>query len=292
VVPIVVILVSVAALGTAQDSNDREELDFDRPEAWALKFFNSVTIFTGLGPPRDRDRWSFELGLELDTIPHLDQDQRRVGFNGLKEEDLNKLPVFFRPRLAIGLPHNWTLDVSYLPPITVAGVTPHLFALAVERPVYQSGRWVLGVRGYGQVGSMDGDFTCSEEQAQQPPGSPGNIWGCDEPSNDTARLNYLGAAFTGGVELGRTTVHWGLAANYMDMEFQVDNVTYGFRDRKLLLAEGWTWSMNVGGSWFLTERIGLGAELFYSPLSVVRPPSDTAENDPLFNLRTILRYRF
>jgi len=31
-------------------------------------------------------------------------------------------------------------------------------------------------------------------------------------------------------------------------------------------------------------------ELFYSPLSVVRPPSTSTENDPLLNLRTMLRF--
>jgi hypothetical protein len=75
------------------------------------------------------------------------------------------------------------------------------------------------------------------------------------------------------------------------MEFQVDNVTNGFRDESLLLADGWTWSFNTGASWSLNDRFEIGAEVFYTPLSVVRPPSETAENDPLINLRTILRFR-
>ncbi len=275
----------------AQDGSEKlEHLEFDRPEAWALKYFNSVALFTGLGPPRDRERWSFELGLELDIIPHLDEDQRRVGFNGIKVEDLNKLPVFFRPRLAIGLPHRWTLDLSYVPPITVAGVTPHLLALALERPMFEHGRWVLGIRAYGQIGEMTGDFTCPEEQAENPPGSPGNIWGCEEPSSDTSSLNSIGLAFTGGVGFGVTTLHWGLAANYMDMEFQVDAINFGVHDRTRLVADGWTWSLNTGASWSLWERIEFGVEIFYSPLSVERPPSQTVENDPLINLRTILRF--
>ena len=83
------------------------------PEAWAMKYFNSVSLLTGLGPPRVREPWSFEIGLELDTIPRLDEDQRRVGFGGAKVEDLNRLPAFFRPRLTIGLPAKWSLDVAY-----------------------------------------------------------------------------------------------------------------------------------------------------------------------------------
>jgi hypothetical protein len=229
-----------ATICIAQPTDQGENLGWDRPEAWAMKYFNSVSILTGLGPPRARDRWSFEIGLELDSIPHLSEDQRRVGFIGQKVEDLNRLPLFFRPRLTIGLPAAWSLDIAYVPPIEIRGVKSHLFSLGLERPVYATGPWVLGLRFYGQVGSVESDFTCSEEDASHPPGSPGNIWGCEAPSEDEVTLNYLGAAFTGGYRYRKTDFHWGLAANYMDMEFQVDAVTYGVIDRALLLADGWT----------------------------------------------------
>ena len=103
-------------------------------------------------------------------------------------------------------------------------------------------------------------------------------------------LNYVGAAFTGGYQYRKTDFYWGLAANYMDMEFQVDALTFGLIDRSLLLADGWTWSLNSGASWSLGGRTSLAVELFYSPLSVLRPPSTSTENDPLLNLRTMLRF--
>jgi hypothetical protein len=284
-------IVWIAAAGTAsaQVIDIVEELDWDRPEAWAMKYFNSVSLLTGLGPPHARDPWSFEIGLELDTIPHLDEDQRRIGFGGAKVEDLNRLPVFFRPRLTIGLPAKWSLDLSWVPPVELEGVKSNLFAVGLERPVYATGPWTLGVRLYGQLGTVEGDLTCSEEDASSPPGSPGNIWGCEAPSEDELTLNYLGAAFTGGYRYRKTDFHWGLAANYMDMEFQVDALTFGFHDRSLLLTDGWTWSLNGGASWRLGGRLSVAVELFYSPLSVVRPPSTSSENDPLLNLRTMLR---
>jgi len=280
---------AVAGPASAQVIESVEELDWDRPEAWAMKYFNSVSLLTGLGPPRARAPWSFELGLELDTIPHLDEDQRRVGFGGAKVEDLNRLPVFFRPRLTVGLPAKFSLDVSWVPPVELRGVTSNLFAIGLERPFYTAGPWTLGVRAYGQIGKIEGDLTCSEDDASHPPGSPGNIWGCEAPSEDELTLNYAGLAFTGGYHLKKTDFHWGLAANYMDMEFQIDALTFGFIDRSLLLADGWTWSVNGGASWKLGGRYSFAVELFYSPLSVVRPPAATAENDPLLNVRTMLR---
>ena len=86
-----------------------ETIDFDRPEAWAMKWFASVTLFTSLGPPATREAGSVDLAFELDWIPTLSEDQRRVGFNGTKVEDINRLPVLPRPRVAVGLGAKTTL---------------------------------------------------------------------------------------------------------------------------------------------------------------------------------------
>lgn len=285
------ILLLAAGLASAQVIDDVDELDWDRPEAWAMKYFNSVSQFTGLGAPKAREPWTFEIGLELDSIPELSEDQRRIGFGGVKVEDVNRLPAFFRPRVTVGLPAKLSLDVAWVPPIELEGVTSNLFAVGLERPFYSSGPLVLGGRLSGQLGTVKGDFTCTADEAAYPPGSPDNIWGCEAPSDDELSLNYVSLAFTGGYQVRKTTFHWGLAATYMDMEFQVNAVTYGLTDHTLLLADGWTWSVNGGASWTLTRHLSIAAELFYSPLSVVRPPSTDSENDGLFNLRTMLRIR-
>lgn len=286
-----ILLVAIAVSGpvSAQVIDDVEVLDWDRPEAWAMKYFNSVSILTGLGPPTAREPWTFSVGLELDTIPRLSEDQRRIGFGGAKVEDINRLPAIFRPRVTVGLPAKISLDVAWVPPVEVRGVESNLLAIAFERPFYSAGPWTLGVRIYGQLGKVSGDFTCSEDDASFPPGPPDNIYGCEAPSEDELTLNYLGAAFTGGYRLKKTDFHWGVAANYMDMEFQVNALTYGFHDQSLLVTDGWTWSVNGGASWRLGGRTSLAVELFYSPLSVIRPPSTSQENDFLLNLRTMLR---
>lgn len=283
------VLVCCSLTTSAQVIDDVEELDWDRPEAWAMKFFNSVSIFTGLGAPRERRPWSFEIGLELDTIPHLSEDQRRIGFGGVKVEDINRLPVFFRPRVTMGLPSAFSVDLAWVPPVEIEGVTSNLVALGIERPFLRTGSWVLGARLSGQLGTVGGDLTCSAEEAAHPPGSPGNIWGCESPSDDELTLNHVSIAFTGGVRVKKTTFHWGLAATYMDMKFQVDAITDGILDRTLLLASGWAWSVAAGAEWDLGRRFSFAGELFYSPLSVIRPPSAAADNDALFNLRTMLR---
>ena len=256
-----------------------------------MKYFNSVCILTGLGPPTARETWSFELGLEMGTIPSLSEDQRRIGFGGAKVEDINRLPALVRPRLTIGLPAKLSLDVAWVPPVELRGVKSNLLSAAgLERPFYSNGPLTFGGPHLRTDRDSRSDFTCSDDEASLPPGSPGNIWGCEAPSADELTLNYVGAALTGGYSLRKTHFHWGVAANYMDMEFQVDALTFGVVDRTLLLADGWTYSLNGGATWRLGGRTSIAVEAFYSPLSVVRPPSESAVNDGLFNVRSILRF--
>jgi hypothetical protein len=286
---IVLVMSGAAAPGWAQDGG--EHIDFDRPEAWAMQYFAAVSTFTGLGPPVRREPWSVDLGLDLGWIPSLSEAERTVGYNGTKVEDLNRLPVFGRPRVTVGLPGGFSADLGWVPPIEINGVTSNLFAAAVERPVLEHERWTLGLRAYGQLGDVTGDFTCPEDVASQAPGSPGNPYGCNEPSSDTSTLNNVGLALTGGAKIGGGgLVHLSGGATYNDLAFQVDAVTYGYPDHTRLLADGWTGWVAAGLGWPLGARTWVAGEAFYSPLWVVRPPDTSRQNDGLFNLRVLLRF--
>jgi len=283
------------AQGLASADQPAEPIDFDRPEAWAMKWTGSLTLLSSLGPPRAREAGELELSLEADWIPSLSEDQRRVGFNGTKIEDFNRLDVLPRPRLAVGVGWGTTLEVAYLPPVTIEGLTPNLLSAAVERPFLRTGGWTLGLRAYGQVGTVRGDITCPADEAAIPPGAPGNEFGCEEPSNDEATLNHLGLAATAGYAIPGTSdahLHFGVYATHMDLEFQVDAITYGFNDRSRLATDGWTAAVTAGASFPLSSRLRLAFEAFYSPLEVVRPPSTETDIDPLFNLRSMLTYVF
>jgi len=66
----------------------------------------------------------------------------------------------------------------------------------------------------------------------------------------------------------------------MDLEFQVDAITFGFHDRSRLAADGWTAAVTAGASFPVGTRLRLAIEAFYTPLDVIRPPATTDENDP------------
>lgn len=168
------LLALLGAVHAQPTLKETEHLDSDRPEAWALNYFTSVSLLAGLGAPRSREPGSVEIGFELDWIPKINKAKRRAGFNGLKEEDLNKAPIFARPRLTVGLPWRFSLIMSYLPPIELFGVEPNLFAFALERPLHECNPWTVGLRAYGQLGEVEGAYTCPSDVAKFPPGSPQN----------------------------------------------------------------------------------------------------------------------
>jgi hypothetical protein len=74
-----------------------QELDFDNPEAWAMEWTASLTLLTSLGPPRARETGELELGLELDWIPSVSEDERRVGFNGSASKPSTRRSMSYGP---------------------------------------------------------------------------------------------------------------------------------------------------------------------------------------------------
>src|SRR3972149_991682 len=101
-----------------------EELEFDAPESWAMKYFASLALLTGMGGPEAIGAGKIDLGFEGGFVPQLSEEQRRVGFGGVKVEDLNRTRFFGRVRGRIGLSESASLELAYLPPIEVAGTQP------------------------------------------------------------------------------------------------------------------------------------------------------------------------
>jgi hypothetical protein len=65
----------------------------------------------------------------------------------------------------------------------------------------------------------------------------------------------------------------------------------GIHDRTLQLTDGATVSLTGGATYAAGDKWRFTGELFYSWLSVVRPPSTTSTNGGLFNFRVLVSYR-
>lgn len=117
--------------------------------------FAASTFMTGFGSTPALAPWSWSVGAELAYIPRLSEAQRRVGFNGTKLEDLNKTPVFGRLRLMLGLPGGFGAELGYTPALQINGTELHdLVAMGIGRRLFESGRFSLSERLFGQHGQV------------------------------------------------------------------------------------------------------------------------------------------
>ncbi len=271
----------------------REEVDFDRPEAWAMKYFASVAQPAGLGTPDETQPGAVELAFEAGWVPSLSERQRTVGFAGTKTEDLNRTSVFGRLRARVGLPAGLALEAGVVPPFDLDGVEAGFFYLALDRPLRDAPRWRLGGRLFGQRGTVEGDLTCSARDVAAGADLTRNPFLCEEPSRDEMTIRAVGAELSAAFPLPgkRFEPHLALAVTRLDLEFLVRARYSGIIDRTLLLTEGDTVALTAGLTWAVGERNRLSVDLFYSPLEISRPPSTRAESDDLFNVRALYGYR-
>jgi hypothetical protein len=283
---------------TVYDFNRNYHLGFDRPEAWGLKYFASTMLLSGLQPPESsegRHPGSISVAFEMGWLPTLDAGQRQIGFNGTTPEDLNIAPIFARPIVRIGLPDKFTAIIAAPPPFRVFGVTPHVLEFGLERPILERERWTLNWRGYGQVGSIKGAFTCPRSALAFAPGSPDNPAECLAESADVASLRYAGSEFQIAYHIPgmpKLTPHVAAGGNFIDGAFQVNALVQAGQDRTRLWTRGGTFSSSGGVSYLLTSHVGITVDAFYTPLWVRRTATSPATNDGLFNVRALLSYTF
>lgn len=268
-----------------------EILASDRPEAWAMNYFAASSLMTAFGESPALGPGQWEAMLELGHIPHLSDAQQRVGFNGLKNEDLNKSPVFGRLRLTLGLPANWVAELGYTPPLSIDGARPHdIIAVAIGRRVLERGRFTLSARLFGQHGAAQGDITCPGNLAGVED-SELNPYGCQAPSNDRLSLNYYGIDLTSGWRSGAWHWHAGAGAVRTELQVQVDALTFDVHDRSRLVANDVVPLFVAGVRRDLSPRWSAAMEILHVPLTVRRDAEASTEQDPLTSLRLQLRYR-
>ena len=294
---LLVVAYSVAAAVPARAQHhdgETETLDFERPESWGMKYYASVALPTGMGAPQTRAAGELELGFEGGHVPQLSDAERRIGFGGTKLEDVNKTPLFGRARASVGLGKAVALELAYTPPIEMGGARANILALALGRPFELAPSWRLGVRGYGQIGSIKADITCSADEVAAGDDVQANPFQCVHPSEDESRQKVVGLELVAGYDgRSRFKPYVGIGLNYLDLEFRVNAVYAGglVEDHAVQRTSGTNVFATAGLTFAASKRVRLTAELFYSWLSVARPPSTTSANEGFLNGRVLVSYR-
>jgi hypothetical protein len=285
------------APGSGKVFNPNYHISFERPEAWGLKYYASVSLLSGLPVPTDSEGahlGSISVGLEADWLPELDAGQQRIGFNGKTPEDLNKTPIFLRPVVRIGLPDKFTVLVAAPPPARLFGVQPRLLAFGLERPLFARNGVTLGWRGYGQFGEVKGSFTCPSGVLGSAPGSPGNPTDCVARSEDKALLRYAGSEFDLSYRIPHSKFipHAAAGGNFMDLVFETHAPVSAGLDETRMWTHGGTFTTTGGITYLVSKRAAFTVDAFYTPLWVRRSPTSPRVNDGLFNVRALMSYTF
>ncbi len=267
-----------------------ERLAKDRPEFWAMKLVGSELLMTPMDAPHGTEPGQVEFGLETGWLPSLSPQQRLVGFTGTKEEDLNRTPLYARPRVSVGLPHDILFSAGYIPPATIGGVRPNVLTLAAARPVINTHRWRLGIRAHGLIGNLRGDITCDRKTVSAGLDPVRNPYLCEAPSNDTMSIRVGGLEVSNSFLLtGSIQPYVTVGLNYFDTKFQTDARYAGMIDHSRLLGAGSALEVGGGLSYRISGKLRISGEAFYTPLDVQRLAQPRI-TDGLFNLRAMVAY--
>ena len=296
--PALLLLLVAGATGAVAQGviDEREQLDEGRPEAWAMRWFSAALTPTAFGVPDASEPGRLELALEAAWIPQLSEEQRTIGFDGTKVEDLNRSPVAGGPRVWYALPAGWTVDATWMPPIEVDGATANLVGVGAARPLWEGEGLRLGFRLSAFAGDLKGDFTCSEDEAAAGPDPEANPYACEAASNDELDL----AVFALELAAARRFERWPEAeawvaaiVRHVDATFQVDARYAGLIDHTRLDYDGLDWGVAAGLGWRAGEQWRWVAEVDWTPLDVDVEPVGRGHDvyDPMINVRLGIGYR-
>lgn len=199
-------------------------------EGKLLAFYTAPIAFSMATAPTVMQAGSIRLGAEGEYVPKPDRALEQTGACFTQKSEQTSLsPVFGRPRITIGVPLGFSIELAYLPPVTIARAKPHLLSFAVAHTTHHSFGPATGttimVRGHGTFGNVKGAIICPAGSLQQT--SPTSPCYGTEPSNDTFHPDMFGGEVSAGITPTSRAIslYAGLGANRIDPHFQV-----GFTD--------------------------------------------------------------
>lgn len=199
-------------------------------EGRLLAFYTAPIAFSMATAPTVTPAGYVRFGAEGEYLPKPDPALEQTGacFTQ-KSEDTSLSPVFGRPRITVGAPLGFSIELAYLPPVTIARATPHLLSFAVAHATHYAfgparGTTIM-LRGHGTYGTVKGAITCPSGALQQT--SPSTPCYGTEPSDDTFHPDMFGGEIAAGITPTSRSiaVYAGVGANRIDPHFKV-----GFTD--------------------------------------------------------------
>jgi len=208
----------------------------------------------------------FQAGLELAYLPRISDALATptVCRPGKGPEHTNLLLGIPRPRLGLPLPLGLALQASWVPPVRVNGVKANLFGVSLEKAFGRLDGLVAAIRAHATFGSIRAPITCDDGALKDP---ASECFGGTR-SDDRLRPNILGLDFAVGGSLagGRVRPYAGAGYNRLEPRFQVNFTNqFGELDNRRVEVNLDRLALFAGGTWEITERLGLTGELYAAP---------------------------
>ena len=259
-----------------------EEVALDSPEGWGMSYMSAASLNLSDSFPTSMAFGEIVLTGELSNIPKLNREQQKIGFGGLKYEELNKSPVFGRGKLKIGFYWDSVLEVSYTPPLELKGAKPkNLWGIALSKQVINNDKLNLGLRYYNLSGKAVADVTCSQKTVNQPLYTAGNPSGCISTSKDKIDLGHQGFEI---ILASKNPVFnfspWvSFATTKIDSSVRIDAQLELSREIAYVSTEGTLSTLNFGLNYPLSDKWVLNLGTSYTPLDANRPTPAGGDDD-------------
>jgi hypothetical protein len=184
---------------------------------------SAAIAFTPTRGPARMPAGRVELGLGILSVPGVDQETQDPTFCGVGQSlsNTNQLPVAVQPRVRVGLGRGFAADAGWVPPIPVSGITANILGLGADwtSPTFAH-LLTADVALNAAFGSVQGSFTCNEEEVKDPT----NFCYLGAPSDDSFKPAVYGADVTLGASLDHGALRPYVGAGYTRLmpRFQVD----------------------------------------------------------------------
>ncbi len=246
------------------------------PEARLLAFYAVPLAFSTSVQPDQLRPGQWRLSLDVTPMPSANSAQRATNcYASSKQESTNLASIFPRPRLTVGLPFNFEVELSYVPPLQVKDATANLLGVALawtRRVAIVAGSSLIAqARVHTVLGSVEGPITCGLDALQA--NATQDCWG-KQISNDRYTPNVSGAELSAAIDLGEYAVFLTTGVNSMQPEFQVNfqpGVGYITPlppvDRSLVTIKERINRFTLGGgaTWRMFRRVDLTGQIYTSP---------------------------
>ena len=264
-----------------------EEVSFSSPEGWGMSYMSAASLNLSDSFPASLDLGEVVITGEISTIPKLNREQQKIGFGGLKYEDLNKSPLFGRGKLKIGFYWDSVLELSYTPPLEIKGAKPNnLWGIALAKPIISNDSVNLGIRYYRLSGNAVADVTCSKNTVNQPLYTAGNPSGCISVSKDRIDLGHQGFE----ILLTRNHInekfkpYISLASTKIDSSVKIDAQLELSREIAFVQTSGTINTLSFGLNYKISDNWQFNLGTSYTPLDVNRP-TPAGGDDDFWNLK-------